>query len=308
MTFFDELSQSNVLVNLSFLWTERFLQCARMNSVLRRFAQVDVFAGEPYRGNPLAVVIDAEGLTTAEMQRFAKWTNLSETTFLLKPINPLADYQVRIFTPGEELPFAGHPTLGSAFVWMSNGGTPKHDGEIIQECGVGLISVRRQESALSFAAPPLLKGGPAEEEVIHDAATSLGISRDDIIDAEWIDNGPGWLGVLLRTSEEVLKIQPQQMTLKIGVAGAHVTDSPFAYEVRAFFPSNGIVIEDPVTGSLNASLAQWMIASGRFTPPYLVSQGTAIGHAGVVHVSLDESENVWIGGDVVMCVSGTVDI
>lgn len=274
----------------------------------RRFAQVDVFAGEPYRGNPLAVVIDADGLTTAEMQRFAKWTNLSETTFLLKPTNPVADYRVRIFTPGEELPFAGHPTLGSAFVWMSNGGTPKQDGEIIQECGVGLISVRRHESALSFAAPPLLKGGPAEEDVIHEAATSLGISRDDIIDAEWIDNGPGWLGILLGTAEEVLKIQPERMTLKIGVAGAHADDSPYAYEVRAFFPTNGTVVEDPVTGSLNASLAQWMIQSGRATAPYLVSQGTAIGHAGVVHVSLDNSQNVWIGGNVVTCISGTVDI
>ena len=274
----------------------------------RRFVQVDVFGENPYRGNPLAVVVDAEGLTTSGMQTFAKWTNLSETTFLLPPTHASADYQVRIFTPTEELPFAGHPTLGSAHAWLTNGGVPKDGNTIVQDCKVGLIGVRREENSLSFAAPPLLRSGPIDNAVLHEAAESLGISRDAIIDAAWIDNGPGWLGILLASANEVLAIQPKPMKLTLGVAGAHTTESRFAYEVRAFYSSNGITLEDPVTGSLNASLAQWLISSGRFNAPYLVSQGTAIGYAGVVKVDVDDSQVVWIGGNVATCISGEVDI
>jgi PhzF family phenazine biosynthesis protein len=274
----------------------------------RRFVQVDVFGENPYRGNPLAVIVDAEGLTTSDMQTFAKWTNLSETTFLLPPTHASADYRVRIFTPTEELPFAGHPTLGSAHAWLTNGGVPKDGNTIVQDCKVGLIGVRREENSLSFAAPPLLRSGPIDNALLYEAAESLGISRDAIIDAAWIDNGPGWMGILLASADEVLAIQPKPMKLTLGVAGAHTTESRFAYEVRAFYSSNGITLEDPVTGSLNASLAQWLISSGRFNAPYLVSQGTAIGYAGVVKVDVDDSQVVWIGGNVATCISGEVDI
>jgi PhzF family phenazine biosynthesis protein len=274
----------------------------------RRFIQVDVFGETPYRGNPLAVVVDAEGLTTAAMQKFAKWTNLSETTFLLPPTQASADYKVRIFTPTEELPFAGHPTLGSAHAWLANGGVSKSEDIVVQECGVGLVTVRRDGNLLSFAAPPLLKSGPVDEALILEAAMSLGITRTSIIDAAWIDNGPGWLGILLASAQEVLAIQPNAMKLTLGVAGAYSPQSKFAYEVRAFYSSNGITFEDPVTGSLNASLAQWLIHSGRFSAPYLASQGSAIGYAGVVHIEADTSHDIWIGGNVVTCITGDVEL
>ena len=274
----------------------------------RRFIQVDVFGETPYRGNPLAVVVDAEGLTTAAMQKFAKWTNLSETTFLLPPTQASADYKVRIFTPTEELPFAGHPTLGSAHAWLANGGVSKSEDIVVQECGVGLVTVRRDGNLLSFAAPPLLRSGPVDEALILEAAMSLGITRTSIIDAAWIDNGPGWLGILLASAQEVLAIQPNAMKLTLGVAGAHSPQSKFAYEVRAFYSSNGITFEDPVTGSLNASLAQWLIHSGRFSAPYLASQGSAIGYAGVVHIEADTSHDIWIGGNVVTCITGDVEL
>lgn len=274
----------------------------------RRFVQVDVFGETPYRGNPLAVVIDAEGLTTTDMQKFAKWTNLSETTFLLPPTHTCADYKVRIFTPTNELPFAGHPTLGSSHAWLANGGMPKSEDFVVQECGVGLVTVRRDGNLLSFAAPPLLRSGAVDEALIDEASMSLGITRDSIIDAAWIDNGPGWLGILLASAEEVLAIQPTAMKLTLGVVGAHSPQSKFAYEVRAFYSSNGITFEDPVTGSLNASLAQWLIGLGRFSAPYLASQGTAIGYAGVVHVEADASHDIWIGGNVVTCIAGDVEL
>ena len=276
--------------------------------MIRRFAQVDVFASEPYSGNPLAVVVDAEGLEPAEMQRFARWTNLSETTFLLPPTDPRADYRVRIFTPTEELPFAGHPTLGSAHVWSSNGGVPASADVIVQECGVGLVKVRMTDSGLAFAAPPLLRGGPVDDPTIDEIADSLGIERGTIVDAAWVDNGPGWIGVLLGSAAEVLAIRPREIRRSVGVVGAHQAGSKFAYEVRAFYSSGGVTVEDPVTGSLNASVAQWLIASGRHVPPYLASQGSVIGHAGVVRVSTDGSGGVWIGGTTVTRVSGTIEI
>lgn len=276
--------------------------------MIRRFAQVDVFASEPYSGNPLAVVVDAEGLEPAEMQRFARWTNLSETTFLLPPTDPRADYRVRIFTPTEELPFAGHPTLGSAHVWSSNGGVPASADVIVQECGVGLVKVRMTDSGLAFAAPPLLRGGPVDDPTIDEIADSLGIERGAIVDAAWVDNGPGWIGVLLGSAAEVLAIRPREIRRSLGVVGAHEAGSKFAYEVRAFYSSGGVTVEDPVTGSLNASVAQWLIASGRHVPPYLASQGSVIGHAGVVRVSTDGSGGVWIGGTTMTRVSGTIEI
>jgi len=276
--------------------------------VQRRFTQVDVFSSQPYLGNPLAVVVDADGLDTQDMQRFAKWTNLSETTFLLPPTDPGADYRVRIFTPASELPFAGHPTLGSAHAWLAHGGVPQHDDQVVQQCGVGLVTVRRGVDGLAFGAPALLKGGPADEATVREAADSLRVARDAIIAAEWVDNGPGWLGLLFRSAEEVLAIKPGPMQLSIGVAGPHAPGSPFAYEVRAFYSANGTTFEDPVTGSLNASLAQWLIGSGRFTAPYLAVQGTAIGYSGLVRITTDESGDVWVGGDVTTCIAGTVEL
>ena len=276
--------------------------------VLRRFAQLDVFTEQSLLGNPLAVVIDAVDLSTERMQAFANWTNLSETTFLLPPIDPSADYSVRIFTPAEELPFAGHPTLGSAYAWLAHNGSPKHRDFIVQECGVGLVRIRQDDNRFAFEAPSLLRGGPADESVISGAARSLGIARSSIIDAAWVDNGPGWLGLLLNSADEVLSINPGSVDVPIGVVGLYPSGSPFEYEVRAFYSQNGVTFEDPVTGSLNASVAQWLIEKGLATAPYRASQGTALGRAGVVHISRDDLGAVWVGGNVASCVSGTVDI
>lgn len=274
----------------------------------RKFVQLDVFTDTPYAGNPLAVVIDGEGLSTEEMQRFARWTNLSETTFLLPPTDPTADYKVRIFTTSGELPFAGHPTLGSASAWLSSGSAPKNQNEIIQECGVGLVTIRQDKETLAFAAPPLIRSGPLDQQTLTEAIQALHLSADDVIDSSWIDNGPGWLGLLLRSAETVLQIRNVHSTLKIGIAGPHTDKSDSAYEVRAFFPSDGATFEDPVTGSLNASLAQWLVSTGRFTPPYKTSQGTAIGRDGRVFISADASGAIWVGGNVVECINGSVEL
>ncbi|MFZ4720323.1 MAG: PhzF family phenazine biosynthesis protein [Ilumatobacteraceae bacterium] len=272
----------------------------------RRFVEVDVFTALPYRGNPLAVVIDGEGLSTEEMQRFANWTNFSETTFLVPPTDPAADYAVRIFTTTTELPFAGHPTLGSCHAWLRHGGVPTSDDEVVQECGVGLVRIRRDDSRLAFAAPPLRREGPLDEATLAEAAAAIGVAVEDVIDSAWIDNGPGWLGLLLRSADDVLAIRGVRTPLKVGVAGPHPDGSPTAYEVRAFFPEGDQSFEDPVTGSLNASMAQWLVARGRCTPPYAVSQGAALGRAGIVHVTADDTGQLWIGGDVTTCVEGRV--
>jgi len=274
----------------------------------RQFRQVDVFTTTPYRGNPLAVVLGADGLTTEEMSRFANWTNLSETTFLLEPDDEYADYQVRIFTPTRELPFAGHPTLGSAHAWLQSGGEPRNAGTVIQQCGAGLITVRQDDSGLSFAAPPLLRYGPVDEPTAARVADILRISRADVVDLHWADNGPGWIAVLLNSAAAVLALRPGPTDLDIGVAGPHPPGGPADFEVRAFVPKNGMTDEDPVTGSLNASLAQWLLESGRASAPYVARQGTALGRAGRVRVSRDADEVVWVGGDVVTCVSGRVEL
>ncbi len=272
----------------------------------RAYMEVDVFTGEAYRGNPLAVVLDGDRLYDDEMQRFANWTNFSETTFLLAPVHPDADYRVRIFTPSVELPFAGHPTLGSCHAWLESGHRPKRPDRIVQECGVGLVDVVRTETGLAFAAPPLLRDGPVDDATLDRVVEALGITRDDVVDAAWVDNGPGWLGVLLASAEAVLALRPADSELKIGVAGPHPAGHDAAYEVRAFFPEGTHTFEDPVTGSLNASLAQWLVGSGRFTPPYLATQGTALGRAGRVSVERDADGRLWIGGGVTTCVQGTV--
>ena len=277
-------------------------------AMLRAYLEVDVFTAEPYRGNPLAVVLDGTGLTIEQMQQFANWTNFSETTFLLPPTDPTADYLVRIFTTSMELQFAGHPTLGSCHAWLTNGGVPKDGERIVQECGVGLVEIRRDGERLAFAAPPLLKSGPLDQETLAAAPLAVGIDAEQIVDSAWIDNGPGWLGLLLGSAEEVLAATKGVSTLKIGVIGAHPAGSPAAYEVRGFFPEGTTLFEDPVTGSLNASTAQWLIDSGRFTPPYIATQGSALGRAGQVYISQDAAGQVWVGGDVVTCISGTVEL
>jgi PhzF family phenazine biosynthesis protein len=269
------------------------------------FREVDVFTDEPYRGNPLAVVLGADRLTTEEMQRVANWMNLSETTFVMTPTTDGADYRVRIFTPSVELPFAGHPTLGSCHAWLEAGGRPVGD-VVVQECGVGHVKVRRSDGRLAFAAPPLVRSGPLDATLLDRVVEFLGIDSGDVVDAAWIDNGPGWVGVLLRDAESVLALRPGQDELYVGAVGHHPPGSPEAIEVRAFFPKDGITAEDPVTGSLNASVAMWLLGTGRLTAPYVATQGAALGRAGRVQVSTSDDGTIWVGGGTVTCVTGTI--
>jgi PhzF family phenazine biosynthesis protein len=283
----------------------------------RTFQQVDVFTATPYRGNPVAVVLDGQGVADADMQHFTNWTNLSEATFVLPPTHAAADYRLRIFCPGRELPFAGHPTLGSCHAWLQAGGQPK--GEyVVQECGVGLVKLKRDGDRLAFAAPPLRKGGPLDEADLALIARGLGIARADIVGHSWCDNGPNWRGVMLASAEQVLALKPDAAILagldvgvvgprgKVGVIGSRAGDDECAFEVRAFFPSNNGMAEDPVTGSLNAALAQWLIGAGIAPERYVAAQGTALGRAGRVHVERDARGEIWIGGASVTCISGRV--
>ena len=294
----------------------------------RPFKQVDVFTAVPTLGNPLAVVLDGSGLSAQQMQQFTDWTNLSEATFLLPPTPEAAaagaDYRVRIFCPGRELPFAGHPTLGSCHAWLQAGGQPR--GEyIVQECGVGLVRLRRNAGRLAFAAPPLRKSGPLPEADVALIARGLGVARSDIAAHAWCDNGPGWHAVMLRSAKQVLALQPDGAVLAgldIGVVGpaepgpaprgkvgvvAPSTQEDIAFEVRAFFPGRYGLAEDPVTGSLNAALAQWLIGVGLAPAQYVASQGTALGRAGRVHVQ-QEGDVIWIGGNSVTCIDGVVHL
>ena len=271
----------------------------------RSFVQVDVFSATPFRGNPLAVVLDGDGLSTEQMQRFANWTNLSETTFVLPPTTPSADYRVRIFTPSEELPFAGHPTIGTCHAWLAR--NPQHAADsVVQECGAGLITLRRTGDRFAFAAPPLLRDEPVEEELQVRIASGLGIERAAIRDARWVDNGPGWVAVLLDSAQAVLDLRPVAVDSALGVVGPYPAGAPHAIEVRAFIPKAGATDEDPVTGSLNAGLALWLGRTGRVDMPYVAHQGTALGRDGRVHVDQDPDGTIWIGGDVVTCVRGNV--
>ena len=317
----------------------------------RPFKQVDVFTAKPYFGNPLAVVLDGTGLSTEEMAHFAQWTNLSETTFVLPPSDTVlqagavrADYRVRIFTPGGELPFAGHPTLGSCHAWLQAGGQPQVSGQIIQECQIGLVHIRRDGARLAFAAPPLKRSAP-NPALMAQVASALGLKDSQIIAAQLLDNGPVWLGLLLDRPQTVLQLAPnhselKHLGLKVGVASVqraptatgliarsnreakafgaraggqkgdgndhdtHDTATP-GLEVRAFAAPIG-VNEDPVTGSLNASLAQWLIAEGRAPERYLAAQGACLGRDGRVHIERDAQGQVWVGGNSVTCIDGTV--
>ncbi len=273
---------------------------------MRDFRQVDVFSSRPSGGNPVAVVHDADDLDDEQMAAFARWTNLSETTFLLSPSTPEADYRLRIWTPGGELPFAGHPTLGSAHAWLEAGHTPRDPRCLVQECGAGLVRVRSGER-LAFAGPPLLRSGPLPAELTARAAQAVGLPVDDVVEAAWIDNGPGWLGLLLPDADTVLRCRLDREAagdLKIGVVGVHPAGSSDAFvEVRAFAPSLGVG-EDPVTGSLNAGIAAWL-AGGVLPSAYVAAQGTALGRHGRVHVTVEDGV-VWVGGDTTTAISGTV--
>lgn len=266
----------------------------------RRFQLVDVFQDRPFSGNPLAVVLDADGLSTEQMQRITRWLNLSETAFLLPSTTGGADYRVRIFTLEREMPFAGHPTLGSCHAWLTSGGKPRREDEIVQECGLGLVPIQRSETTLAFAAPPLIRGGPVDEAVVQELATFLRIDRAKIVDSQWADNGPGWIVVLLESAEAVLALNPPKdypRRIDVGVVGPYPSGGPVAFELRAFFSDhNGGVVEDPVTGSLNASAAQWLLSTGRATAPYTASQGTCLGRTGRVYISQDRAGVVWVGG------------
>ncbi len=278
---------------------------------MRPFQQVDVFSSEPLRGNPVAVVHEAEGLTTEQMERFTRWTNLSEATFLLPPTDPAADYQVRIFTQVGELPFAGHPTLGTCHAWLTSGGQPRDPEQVVQQCPAGLIPIRRIDGVLTFAAPPTIRSGPVAREDLERIARILGIRLDQIVDSAWADNGPGWVAVRLASAEAVLALKPVGASehIDLGVVGLYPPGSECAYEVRAIFTNDrGEVMEDPVTGSLNASLAQWLTGSGLVKPPYVASQGTAMGRAGRPRISADAVGAIWVGGATRTIVEGSVDV
>ena len=305
----------------------------------RLFKQVDVFTAAPYLGNPVAVVLDGDGLTDMQMASFARWTNLSETTFVLTPVDPSADYRLRIFTPGGELPFAGHPTLGSCYAWLEAGGVAKSKTFMVQECAKGLISIRRDEARgqLAFAAPELKRSAP-NPVVLAKIASALGITAAQVVAAQLLDNGPVWLGLLLDSPETVLKIMPNHQELaklgvKVGVAGIYErTTSPLIaranreaqafkqavtaisttatdthLEVRAFAASIGIN-EDPVTGSLNASLAQWLMADGLMPTHYTAAQGVCVQRAGQIDLLQDARAQVWVGGQSVTCIDGQVSL
>ena len=284
-----------------------------MTMTTYRFSQLDVFTSVPLRGNPLAVVHDATGLGDAQMADIARWTNLSETTFLLPPDDPGADYRVRIFTPGGELPFAGHPTLGSCHAWLAAGGVPRDPAVVVQQCGVGRVRVRRDGPAdaprLAFAAPALRRTGPVEPALCAQVIASLGLRDDQLLQLEWVDNGPGWMAALLPDAAAVLALKPDfaaMRGLKLGVVGAHPAGSECQFEVRAFVPGLGVP-EDPVTGSLNAGLAQWLIAAGLAPERYVAAQGAALGRAGRVFVAR-EGADIWIGGAVCPVISGTLSL
>ena len=275
----------------------------------RRFTQVDVFTDTPLRGNPLAVVHDAHGLADAQMQAFARWTNLSETTFLLPPTDPAADYRVRIFTPQRELPFAGHPTLGSCHAWLAAGGAPRAAGEVVQQCAAGLIRIRRQAGRLAFAAPPCLRTGPLDAALLARIGAALALPGDAILGHQWVDNGPGWCAIRLASADAVLAVRPDWAALrgiKLGVVGAYAAGGAAQFEVRALI-GEGTGYEDPVTGSLNASLAQWLIGSGLAPASYVAAQGTCLARAGRVFIDRVDGQ-VWVGGSSIACIRGELTL
>jgi PhzF family phenazine biosynthesis protein len=277
----------------------------------RSFMQVDVFSTLPYRGNPVAVVLDGTDLTGEDMQRLARWTNLSETTFVLPPTAPEADYRLRIFTPQGELPFAGHPTLGSARAWLESGGRPQHaDDRIVQECAAGLVTVRRSEDTLSFAAPPRVRDGVLDDAYLDQIVAAFGITRERVLAHQWVDNGPGWAVIQLATAGEVLALEPDLSlipTAMVGAIGAHPEGSEHHFEMRTFAPGAGVP-EDPACGSMNAAVGQWLTATGTAPSAYRVSQGTRLGRAASIEITADADGTVWVSGAATICIRGSITV
>ena len=277
----------------------------------RAFKQVDVFTNSLGSGNPVAVVLDADGLSDQQMANFASWTNLSETTFVLPPSDPTADYHVRIFTPNQELPFAGHPTIGTCHAWLEAGGQPKAADVIVQQCAAGLVTLRHIDGRLAFETPPCDRSGVVEASLVDSVLADLGLTPDQVVDTAWADNGPGWIGVLVTDVDVLRSLEPtwNRIEIKAGVAALTGATEPgaAALEVRAFFHAGGSR-EDPVTGSLNGSLAQWLLGKGTIAAPYMASQGVSMGRNGRVYVSQADDGGVWVGGDAVTGVDGTVTL
>ncbi|MGW2283998.1 PhzF family phenazine biosynthesis protein [Streptomyces phaeochromogenes] len=276
----------------------------------RPFVQVDVFSTSPYSGNPVAVVLDGTDLSDEEMQRLARWTNLSETTFVLPPTVPEADYRLRILTPDGELPFAGHPTLGSAHAWLDGGGVPRHGDRVVQECAAGLVTVRRGEGALAFAAPPRVREGALDEDYLKRIVGAFGITRDRVLAHQWVDNGPGWAVIQLATAEEVLALEPDLSLIPdamVGAIGAHPDGAEHRFEMRTFAPGVGVP-EDPACGSMNAGVGQWLTSTGAAPATYRVSQGARLGRAASIEVTADTDGTVWVSGATVVCVRGTITL
>lgn len=272
-----------------------------------RFTQLDVFGDGGLTGNPLAVVHNADGLETEQMQALAAWFNLSETAFLVKPTETRADYQVRIFTPSEELPFAGHPTLGSAHAWLAAGGRPHSAHHIVQECGVGLVELRGFNGRMAFAAPPLRRNEPLTKTQVSAIAKVIGVPATQWVAHAWGDNGAPWQMVQLSDAEAVRSVQPKRQFAKpdqyIGLIGLNDPEDPFAYEVRALTPDG----EDPVTGSLNAAAAQWLRQRDLASASYMVTQGSALGRHGEIYVD-DDGTNLWIGGRARVAITGDLKL
>lgn len=276
----------------------------------RAFAQVDVFSRTPYLGNPVAVVLDGDGLDDVAMQRLARWTNLSETTFVLPPTSPEADYRLRIFTPDSELPFAGHPTLGSARAWLGHGGQPRHEGHVVQECGAGLVQIRQRDAELYFQAPPTLRSGLLDDAYLDAIADAFGLTRTDIVAHQWVDNGPGWAVLVLSSAQQVLELEPDLSripTAMVGFVGPYPAGSAHDYEMRTFAPGVGVP-EDPVCGSMNASVGQWLTSTGAAPANYRVSQGARLGRAGEISVVSESDGSVWVGGVVTTCFEGVANL
>jgi PhzF family phenazine biosynthesis protein len=269
---------------------------------------VDVFGAGPLAGNPLGVVHGADGLDGEAMLRLTQWLGFSETTFLLPPEDPKADYRVRIFCPARELPFAGHPTLGTCHAWLAAGGKPKRDGAVVQECGVGLVEIRRQDDLLAFKAPPLVRTGPLSASDRAEALRICGVADDVVAEAVHLANGPLWQLLRLRSAEDVLAAEPVPTApegMEIGLAGPWADGSEVDWEIRAFFvPGQGRVAEDPVTGSFNAGVAQHLFANGLATGSYVAGQGQKVGADGRIYCSEDETGAVWVGGKVTTIASG----
>ena len=279
------------------------------------FVQLDVFAPGPFSGNPLAVVFEADALSAAQMQQVTSWLNLSETTFLLRPTEPGADYRVRIFTPGGELPFAGHPTLGTCAAWLLQGGAPADAQRIVQQSAIGLVPIRRVPAdgatRLAFAAPPF-RSEAVEAELLGHVMAALGLQGSRVGASAWLDNGPRWLTLWLDAAETVRGLNPDHPALKalgvkVGVSGPQAAGAQTAIEVRAFVSHLGVP-EDPVTGSLNASLAQWLIGNGSLPARYVAAQGSRLGRSGRVHIAQDAQGQVWVGGDVRVVVQGQLNL